>query len=79
MKNIKYKIEDEYIINTLEKEKQDLNIKRNIKLFKVNGLSSPALIGFINHKIILPKNCELCSRKSVIRKKVLIRKFLCLN
>jgi beta-lactamase regulating signal transducer with metallopeptidase domain len=54
MKNIKYKIEDEYIINTLEKEKQDLNIKRNINMFKVNGLSSPALIGFINHKIILP-------------------------
>jgi beta-lactamase regulating signal transducer with metallopeptidase domain len=23
-------------------------------MFKVNGLSSPALIGFINHKIILP-------------------------
>ena len=54
MKNIKYKIEDEYIINTLEKEKQDLNIKTNINMFKVNGLSSPALIGFINHKIILP-------------------------
>ncbi|WP_234926393.1 M56 family metallopeptidase [Metaclostridioides mangenotii] len=54
MKNIKYKIEDEYIINTLEKEKQDLNIKRNINMFKVNGLSSPALIGFINHKIIIP-------------------------
>lgn len=54
MKNIKYKIEDEYIIDTLEKEKQALNIKRNINMFKVNGLSSPALIGFIKHKIIIP-------------------------
>ncbi|RDY27700.1 hypothetical protein CHL78_008230 [Romboutsia weinsteinii] len=54
MKNIKYKIEDEYIIDALEKEKQALNIKRNINIFKVNGLSSPALIGFIKHKIIIP-------------------------
>lgn len=54
MKNIKYKVEDENIIKILEKEKKNLKVKRNIDIFKVNGLSSPALIGFINNKIIIP-------------------------
>lgn len=54
MKNIKYKVEDENIIEILEKEKKNLKVKRNIDIFKVNGLSSPALIGFINNKIIIP-------------------------
>lgn len=54
MKNITYKITDLSTINCLKEEKQLLNIKRNINVFKVDGLSSPALINIFNSKIIIP-------------------------
>ncbi|MBO3443864.1 M56 family metallopeptidase [Clostridium sp. CCUG 7971] len=54
IKNIAYKVTDDNIINSFEEEKKALNIKRNIDVFKVDGLSSPALINILSSKIIIP-------------------------
>jgi beta-lactamase regulating signal transducer with metallopeptidase domain len=56
IENITYKVTDDKIIKGLEEEKKNLNIKNGIKIFKVDGLSSPALIGIISNKIIIPNN-----------------------
>ncbi|MGL4877698.1 M56 family metallopeptidase [Paraclostridium dentum] len=54
IKNINYRVTDSHILNCLEEEKKYLNIKRNIKIFKVDGLSSPALVKVFNSEIIIP-------------------------
>lgn len=54
MRNITYKVTDSNILNCLEEEKEHLNIKRDIEIVKVDGLSSPALIKVLNSKIIIP-------------------------
>lgn len=54
IRNISYKVTDDNIINSFEEEKKTLNIKRNINVFKVDGLSSPALINILSSKIIIP-------------------------
>lgn len=54
IRNITYEVSDYNIIQSLKEEKNKLNIKRNIKIFKIDGISSPALIGALNSKIILP-------------------------
>lgn len=54
IRNITYEIADYNIINSLEEEKKALNIKRGIDVFKVDGLSSPALINILSSKIIIP-------------------------
>lgn len=54
IRNIAYKVTDDKIINSFEEEKKALNIKRNIDVFKVDGLSSPALINILSSKIIIP-------------------------
>lgn len=54
IKNITYEVTDDNIINSFEEEKKALNIKRNINVFKVDGLSSPALINILSSKIIIP-------------------------
>ena len=54
IRNITYEITDDNIISSFEEEKKSLNIKRNIDIFKVDGLSSPALINILSSKIIIP-------------------------
>lgn len=56
IQNINQIVIDNNIIKILEKEKKALNIRKNINLSKVEGLSSPALIGIIKNKIIIPNN-----------------------
>lgn len=43
----------ENIISILENQKKSLKIKRNIKVYKLDGIYSPMLIGVLNPKIIL--------------------------
>ncbi|MEG2787818.1 MAG: M56 family metallopeptidase [Romboutsia sp.] len=54
IENITYKVTEDDIIKSLEEEKKTLNIKKDIGVFKVDGLSSPALIGIIKNKIVIP-------------------------
>lgn len=54
IENITYKATEDNIIKSLEEEKKYLNIKKDIEVFKVDGLSSPALIGIIKNKIVIP-------------------------
>ncbi|CEN93594.1 M56 family metallopeptidase [Paraclostridium sordellii] len=54
IENITYKVTEDNIIKSLEEEKKYLNIKKDIEVLKVNGLSSPALIGIIKNKIVIP-------------------------
>ena len=54
IRNITYKVDDPNILNYLKKEKNYLNIKRDIKIFKVDGLSSPALIKVLYSEILIP-------------------------
>ncbi|WP_274541858.1 M56 family metallopeptidase [Romboutsia weinsteinii] len=54
IQNITYIVTDEVIIKSLQEQKKALNIKRDINVFKVDGLSSPALIGIIKNRIIIP-------------------------
>lgn len=56
IRNITYKVTDSQILNCLEEEKKSLNIKRNIKIIKVDGLSSPALVKVFNSEILIPNN-----------------------
>lgn len=54
IQNITYIVTDEVIIKSLQEQKKALNIKKDINVFKVDGLSSLALIGIIKNKIIIP-------------------------
>ncbi|EPZ54475.1 blaR1 peptidase M56 family protein [[Clostridium] sordellii ATCC 9714] len=54
IENITYKATEDNIIKSLEEEKKYLNIKKDIEVLKVDGLSSPALIGIIKNKIVIP-------------------------
>ncbi|MBU5227979.1 M56 family metallopeptidase [Clostridium senegalense] len=56
IQNINHIVIDTEIIKILEEEKKALNIRRYINISKVDGLSSPALIGIIKNKIIIPNN-----------------------
>ena len=56
IQNINHIVADAEIIKILEEEKKALNIRKYIKVSKVDGLSSPALIGIIKSKIIIPNN-----------------------
>ncbi|HID0764379.1 TPA: M56 family metallopeptidase [Clostridium botulinum] len=56
IQNINHIVTDAEIIKILEEEKKALNIRKYIKVSKVDGLSSPALIGIIKSKIIIPNN-----------------------
>lgn len=68
IRNITYKVTDDNIINTFEEEKKALNINRNINIFRVDGLSSPALINILSSKIIIPnKNYDNRQLKWIFR------------
>ncbi|MBZ9607285.1 M56 family metallopeptidase [Clostridium estertheticum] len=54
LNNLKKEITDNSIYNLLEKHKKDLNIKRNIKVYKLDGIYSPMIVGFIKSEIIIP-------------------------
>lgn len=56
IQNINYIVSDDSLIKVLEEEKKALSIRKNINISKVEGLSSPALIGIIKNKIIIPNN-----------------------
>lgn len=56
IQNINHIVTDAEIIKILEEEKKALNIRKYINVSKVDGLSSPALIGIIKNKIIIPNN-----------------------
>lgn len=68
IQNLTYEIDDSNIIACLKKEKIKLNIKRNIKVYKVNGLSSPTLINIFNSKILIPnRDYEIKELKWIFR------------
>ena len=52
--NITYTVTDSDILNCLKEEQKTLNITRNIKIFKVDGLSSPTLVKVFNSEILIP-------------------------
>lgn len=54
IENITYKVNDKNILDILNEERRLLNIGRDIGICKVEGLSSPALMGIINNTIIMP-------------------------
>ncbi|WP_010296733.1 M56 family metallopeptidase [Clostridium senegalense] len=56
IQNINHIVTDTETIKILEEEKKALNIRKYINISKVDGLSSPALIGIIKNKIIIPNN-----------------------
>lgn len=55
IKNRLYKY-DKHSFNILEDCLELLNIKKNIKILVVKNINAPALSGFINPKILIPKN-----------------------
>lgn len=68
IENITYKATEDNIIKSLEEEKKYLNIKKDIEVFKVDGLSSPALIGIIKNKIVIPnKDYDKAQLKWIFR------------
>ncbi|WP_052356516.1 M56 family metallopeptidase [[Clostridium] dakarense] len=54
LKNVASNVSDYNVLNIFEEEKKALNIKKNIDIFKVDGLSSPALIKILGSRIIIP-------------------------
>ena len=54
IKKFKIHITEHDISSTLESQKNDLNIKRHIKLSKLDGIYSPMIVGVINPEIIIP-------------------------
>lgn len=51
--NISYTVKEESTLEVLEIIKQELNIKQNIKLLKVDGISSPAVIKIFKNEIVI--------------------------
>lgn len=54
IENLKSYITEKDIYNILESQKNDLNIKRHIKLSRLDGIYSPMIVGVINPEIIIP-------------------------
>lgn len=54
IENITNNVTEDRVLCILEDEKYNLNIKSNISVFSIDGLSSPMLIGIFNNKIIIP-------------------------
>lgn len=52
---LKIKLDDPLIYAALEKQKEILHIKKAPKIYLVNGLGSPMLVGLYRPKIILPR------------------------
>lgn len=51
-------LKDERVLNILDKCKNQLKIKRNIKLINQNIINSPAIIGIINVKVLFTDECK---------------------
>lgn len=54
IKNLKLDIIDSDMYNILEKHINNLNIKKEIKIYKLDGIYSPMLIGIMNPTIVIP-------------------------
>lgn len=54
IKNISYIVKEDNTLKVLESIKQELNIKQTVKLLKVDGLASPAVIKVFRNEIIIP-------------------------
>ncbi|MEG1311981.1 MAG: M56 family metallopeptidase [Peptostreptococcaceae bacterium] len=69
-----YIIEND-IYNILENQKNDLNIKRNIKVSKLDGIHSPMIVGIINPEIIIPnRNYTYNNLKYIFRHELIHHK-----
>jgi len=54
LSRLKQEIKSPEICTILEQQKQSLNIKRKIKLYQLEGIYSPMLVGILKPEIIIP-------------------------
>lgn len=65
--NCQEELNDEAIVSILEEAKSTLNISKNIKLYKTNEFSTPAITGILKVKILIPEYLLTCLSKNDLK------------